>query len=186
MLYFGFTHCPDICPDELVKLAAAIDDVGEAFLRPCIVLPITVRQIKAPCAVLQGNMHDCPAEGDSGDLVAERRTGKQVQPVFISIDPERDSVEKVREYVKGFHPRLIGLTGSVEKVEHCCPAPNLSLQTHWQAHWCSTSQATYAHAFTWNVLETVAYTSGWVAMRTWDNALPPDRGLLQRVWSLCR
>ena len=47
---------------------------------------------------------------------AEKRTGKQVQPVFISVDPERDSVEKVREYVKGFHPRLIGLTGSMEKV----------------------------------------------------------------------
>ena len=101
-------------------------------------------------------------QGDSGDLLAERRTGKQVQPVFISIDPERDSVEKVREYVKGFHPRLIGLTGSVEKVGHCCPAPILPLQTYWQAHWCSTSQATYAHALTWNVLETVAYPSGWL------------------------
>ena len=57
-------------------------------------------------------------EAQTSICCAEKKTGKQVQPVFISIDPDRDSVEKVREYVKGFHPRLIGLTGSVEKVHH--------------------------------------------------------------------
>ncbi|XP_071699629.1 protein SCO1 homolog 1, mitochondrial-like [Rutidosis leptorrhynchoides] len=79
LIYFGFTHCPDICPDELQKLAAAID------------------KIKA-------------------------KAGFEIVPVFISVDPERDTVEQVREYVKEFHPKLIGLTGDPEEIKKAARA----------------------------------------------------------------
>ena len=38
--------------------------------------------------------------------------GNNVQPIFITVDPQRDTVERLRGYVSAFHPRLIGLTGS--------------------------------------------------------------------------
>lgn len=39
-----------------------------------------------------------------------------VAPLFITVDPERDTPEQLREYVRHFHPRLIGLTGAPEKI----------------------------------------------------------------------
>eukprot|EP00775_Hariotina_reticulata_P007260 gene7260-7473_t len=79
VLYFGFTHCPDICPDELEKLAAALD-------------------------------------------LIEKQVGYQVQPIFISVDAARDTPKAVKAYIKEFHPRLIGLTGSEEAVKACSKA----------------------------------------------------------------
>jgi protein SCO1/2 len=40
----------------------------------------------------------------------------KVQPLFISVDPARDTPEVMAEYVAAFHPRMIGLTGGEEQI----------------------------------------------------------------------
>lgn len=42
--------------------------------------------------------------------------GAKIQPIFVSIDPERDQPAFLKQYVAPFHPRLIGLTGSEKQV----------------------------------------------------------------------
>jgi protein SCO1/2 len=41
---------------------------------------------------------------------------ERVQPIFISVDPERDTPAVLKQYVSAFHPRLIGLTGTSDEV----------------------------------------------------------------------
>ncbi len=72
LVFFGFTHCPDICPLTLQVMTDALDQAGPA--------------------------------------------GERVTPVFITVDPERDTVEAVGAYVSSFHPRFVGLTGTPEQV----------------------------------------------------------------------
>lgn len=48
------------------------------------------------------------------DLMGEG--AEKIQPLFVSIDPERDTPQVLKDYVGNFHPRLIGLTGSAEQV----------------------------------------------------------------------
>lgn len=43
--------------------------------------------------------------------------GDQITPIFISVDPERDTVDVMRQYVALFHPRLLGLTGTLEQID---------------------------------------------------------------------
>ncbi len=42
--------------------------------------------------------------------------GDRVQPLFITVDPERDTPQRLRDYVLKFHPRFIGLTGSETQI----------------------------------------------------------------------
>jgi len=41
----------------------------------------------------------------------------EVQPILITVDPERDTVEVLKDYVAWFHPALIGLTGTPEEIQ---------------------------------------------------------------------
>jgi len=82
LIYFGFTHCPDVCPDEMEKMAEIYDSLIET--------------------------------GKKETYVGE------VVPLFITVDAERDSVQAVKEYIKEFHPDIIGLTGSEEQIKAAC------------------------------------------------------------------
>jgi cytochrome oxidase Cu insertion factor (SCO1/SenC/PrrC family) len=72
LVYFGYTHCPDVCPVDLQVMSDAVDLLGA--------------------------------------------DGEEVQPIFITTDPARDTVAVLAGYVGDFHPHLIGLTGDAAQV----------------------------------------------------------------------
>lgn len=43
-------------------------------------------------------------------------TQKKITPIFITIDPQRDTVKQMKAYVANFHPRMVGLTGTPEQI----------------------------------------------------------------------
>jgi protein SCO1/2 len=86
LIYFGYTYCPDVCPLDVDRNAAAIE------------------------------------------ILEER--GKMVTPMFITVDPARDTPEVVRDFAEAMHPRMIGLTGSDAQVAEASKA----YRTYYKAH----------------------------------------------------
>ncbi len=74
----------------------------------------------------------CPLDvvrnAEAVDILAER--GYSVTPVFISIDPKRDTPEAVGDFAANVHDRMIGLTGSAEQVD----AASKAYRTYYKSH----------------------------------------------------
>jgi protein SCO1/2 len=66
----------------------------------------------------------CPTDLQAIGLALDKlgADGDNVQPLFITVDPERDTAQHLAEYVPMFHPRLIGLTGSAEAIRKAADA----------------------------------------------------------------
>ncbi|AKR44023.1 SCO family protein [Methylophilus sp. TWE2] len=77
VLFFGYTHCPDVCPSTMSDLKQTMKLLGDK--------------------------------------------ANDVQVLFVTVDPERDTQEVLAQFVPGFDPRFIGLRGTVAEV-----AANLS------------------------------------------------------------
>ncbi len=55
-------------------------------------------------------------------LKALGKQGEQVQPVFVTLDPARDTPEVLQGYAAAFHPRLVALTGSEDEIRRVATA----------------------------------------------------------------
>jgi protein SCO1/2 len=73
LVFFGFTHCPDVCPTTLFEVSEVLRVLGP--------------------------------EGD------------RVRALFVTVDPERDTPDKMKDYLSSFDPRLVGATGDPAAVK---------------------------------------------------------------------
>jgi protein SCO1/2 len=88
LIYFGYTHCPDLCPTALTEMDAALSALDPA-----------------------------------------RRA--KVQPIFITVDPERDTPEVMKDYVGAFEgANIVGLTGSRAQITAAEAAYKIYAQRH--------------------------------------------------------
>jgi len=66
----------------------------------------------------------CPTDLHNIGLALDKlgEAGKAIQPLFITVDPERDTPRRLAAYVPSFHPALVGLTGSAADVRKAADA----------------------------------------------------------------
>ena len=61
--------------------------------------------------------------------IRESEYGQIFQPVFISVDPARDTIPQMKKYLADFHPRIVGLTGDYASTKSVCKAYRVYFST---------------------------------------------------------
>ncbi|PWB49862.1 MAG: SCO family protein [Nitrosomonadales bacterium] len=76
----------------------------------------------------------CPTTLAEMSLVMNRlgKQAERLQPLFVTVDPERDTPEVLRRYTAFFHPRIIGLSGSPELVRRVADHFKVRYEKHWE------------------------------------------------------
>lgn len=78
VLFFGYTHCPDVCPTTMAQLARAMEMLGP--------------------------------------------DAREVQVVMVSVDPGRDTPQRMAEYAGAFATSFVGLTGTAAEIDRVAAA----------------------------------------------------------------
>jgi protein SCO1/2 len=72
LIFFGFTHCPDVCPTTLFEVSEVLRQLGPDASR--------------------------------------------ARALFVTVDPERDTADKLKDYLSSFDPHLTGVTGDPDAI----------------------------------------------------------------------
>ena len=72
LVFFGFTHCPDVCPTALFEVSEILRKLGP--------------------------------------------DANRTRALFVTVDPERDTPEKLKDYLSSFDPRVVGVTGDTAAI----------------------------------------------------------------------
>ncbi|KAL9628394.1 MAG: hypothetical protein Q9204_005913 [Flavoplaca sp. TL-2023a] len=133
LVYFGFTHCPDICPEELDKMSRIIDllngpptSTTAPIPPPPPPLPTTTSNPDPSITPTTTNPSTPPVSTDPNTPQPPR---PPILPLFISCDPARDTPSVLKEYLSEFHPSLVGLTGTWQQVKDMCRAYRVYFST---------------------------------------------------------
>jgi cytochrome oxidase Cu insertion factor (SCO1/SenC/PrrC family)/ABC-type Zn2+ transport system substrate-binding protein/surface adhesin len=106
-----------------VKFPATGEIGGRFILSDHLGMTFTEQDMKGSYALIFFGYTSCPDICPTSLMVLSQAFSqldedikKQVKPYFISVDPERDSVDVIKEYVNYFTPELVGLTGSKQMI----------------------------------------------------------------------
>lgn len=117
LLYFGFTHCPDICPIELKKVQSALRLLYMKLRDPKLDLSDT-----DPTQSMQSNASITQSITNKLQYRMLPQSDEQIRklmptPIFVSVDPHRDTPERLREYSKQYMPYIIWATGTYDQLK---------------------------------------------------------------------